>query len=73
MTTPHIIIHDCATGETITREMNDDELAQRETDQAQAKKDAAAKIKADQAIQEKRQIILDRLGITADELKTILP
>ena len=68
-----IKIHNTETGEVIEREMNAKELEQWEKDQAQTKKDAAAKIKADQAIQEKRQIILDRLGITADELKTILP
>ena len=47
MTTPHITIHDCVTGETISREMNTAELAQWETDQAQTAKDEAAKVKTD--------------------------
>lgn len=72
MTTPQITIHDVATGETITRDMNETQLAQLDADMAQAKKDAAAQTKADQATADKRQIILDRLGITYDELKTIL-
>ena len=72
MTTPQITIHDAITGETITRDMNEAELAQLETDLAQAKKDAAAKTKADKAAAEKRQTILDRLGITNEELLAIL-
>ena len=72
MTTPQITIHDAITGETITRDMNETELAQLEKDLAQAKKDAAAKTKADKAAAEKRQTILDRLGITNEELLAIL-
>jgi FMN-dependent NADH-azoreductase len=72
MTTPQTTIHDVATGEMITRDMNETELAQLEADIAQAKKDAAAQAKADQAAADKRQIILDRLGITTDEFKTLI-
>ena len=72
MTISQITIIDCAKGETITRDFNETELAQLETDQAQAKKDAAAKTKADKAAADKRQTILDRLGITNDELLAIL-
>jgi len=72
MTTLQKTIIDCLTGETITRDFNAAELAQLEVDQAQAKKDATAKAKLEQALADKRQIILDRLGLTADELKTIL-
>jgi len=72
MTTAQITIFDALTGNTITREMNQTELQQFETDQAQTKKDAAARAKADQATADKRQIILDRLGITHEELKAIL-
>jgi hypothetical protein len=50
---------DALTGKTITRDYNETELAQLETDQAQAKKDAAAKTKADKAAADKRQTILD--------------
>lgn len=36
MGTPQITVHDALTGETIEREMNDDELAQYEADKAAA-------------------------------------
>ena len=72
MSIPQITVYDCVTGETITRDFNETELAQFEADQAQHKKDAAAKAKAEQALADKRQTILDRLGITNDELLTIL-
>lgn len=72
MTTPQITIHDAITGETITRDMNETELAQLEKDLAQAKKDAAAKTKADKAAADKKQQVLDRLGITNEELLAIL-
>lgn len=55
-------------GEFIDREMNDDEFAQYQIDQANAiAKKAEAEAKAAQ-----RQAILDRLGLTADEAKLIL-
>tara|TARA_R110000868_G_scaffold88710_1_gene247161 strand:- start:565 stop:783 length:219 start_codon:yes stop_codon:yes gene_type:complete len=66
-------IYDVATGETITRDYNETELADHETDKAKTEKDAKAKAKAEQMLADKRQTILDRLGISADELKTILP
>ena len=72
MTTPQKVIFDAVTGETITRDFNETELAQLETDQAQAKKDATARAKAEKALADKRQIILDRLGITNEELLAIL-
>ena len=72
MSTPQISIHDAITGETITRDYNETELAQLEADQAQAKKEATAKAKADKAAADKRQIILDRLGLTTDEFKTLI-
>ena len=72
MTTPQTTIHNAITGEIITRDMNDTELAQLETDQAQAKKEATAKAKAEKTKAETRQTILDRLGITNEELLAIL-
>jgi hypothetical protein len=72
MTTPQITIHNALSGETVTRDFNETELAQLEIDQAQAKKDAAAKTKADKAAADKKQQVLDRLGITNDELLAIL-
>ena len=72
MTTLQKTIIDCLTGETITREMNSEELAQLAKDIAGAKLEAEAKLKAEEARDRKRQEVLDRLGITAEELKTIL-
>ena len=61
MTTPQIRIID---GDTVTdRDMNADELAAYKAMQDDAKAQAKAKADKDKA----RQIILDRLGITADE------
>jgi hypothetical protein len=54
------------------REFTQAEYAQHELDQAAVKKAAAAQAKAEQALADKRQIILDRLGLTADEFKTLL-
>ena len=65
---PQIKIVNCETGEEIVRNANANELAQIEIDAANdaAKKaEAAAKATAKAAI-------LDRIGLTADELKTIL-
>ncbi len=64
MTTPQITIHDAITGEIITRDFNDDELAQLEKNKAQAL--ANAQIIADKQIE--RQIVLDKLGLTANEV-----
>jgi len=72
MTTPQITIFDALTGKSVIRDMNKTELEQHEADIAESKKEAAAQAKADQAKADKRQIILDRLGITNDELLTIL-
>lgn len=72
MTTPQKQIIDCITGETITRDFNADELAQLKTDQAQAVKDAADKAKADTTKQAARQAVLDKLGLTADEVTALL-
>jgi len=65
---PMVRIHDLETNEVIDREMTDAEFAQYEADKAaQAVADAAkAKAEADKAA------LLARLGLTEDELKTIL-
>ena len=65
---PMVRIHNTETDEVIDREMNDAEFAQYEADQAaqaiaQAEEQAKATAKA---------TILNRIGLTADELKTIL-
>ena len=72
MSTPQITVYDCVTGEIITRDFNETELTQFEADKAQHKKDAAAQTKTNQALADKRQTILDRLGITNDEFKTLI-
>jgi len=72
MTTPQITIVDCVTGDIVARDMNETELAQYDADALQRDKSMKAKIKTNQATADKRQIILDRLGITNDELLTIL-
>jgi len=67
-TKPMIRIHNVETDEIIDREMTDDELVQHEADKAAH---AALKAEADaKAIA--KQAILDRIGLTADELQTIL-
>ena len=61
-------IYDCATGQTIEREFTDEEFAQYKLDAAnyeKSKAEAEAKAIA-------RAELLDRIGLTADELKTIL-
>ena len=72
MSTPQITIHNAVTGETITRDYNETELAQYEKDKAEAVKDAAAKAKADANKQAARQAVLDKLGLTADEIAALL-
>jgi predicted flap endonuclease-1-like 5' DNA nuclease len=58
----------CTTGEEIVRDATVDEIAQMALDTAE---DAAKKAEVE-AKETSRQAILDRLGLTADELKTIL-
>ena len=61
-------IHDLSIGEVIDREMNDAEFAEYEAEQAiiQAAAEAKTKAEVDKAA------LLKRLGLTEDELKTIL-
>ena len=68
MTKPMVRIHDQATDEVIDREMNDQEFAEYEANQAaQAEAQAAAEAKAAQ-----RQALLSRLGITEEEARILL-
>jgi len=67
-TRPLVRIHDLATNEVIDREMNDVEFAQYQIDQAA---ESARKAEAETKVTAKAAI-LDRIGLTADELKTIL-
>ena len=61
-------IVNCETGEEIIRDATVEEIAQREIDAANA---VARKAEAD-AKETAKAAILDRIGLTADELKTIL-
>ena len=65
---PEITIHNVETGEVIVRPMNEDELTQAAADKAawETAQIAKAKAEADKAA------LLARLGLTEDELKTIL-
>ena len=67
-TKPMIRIHNVETDEVIDREMNDAEFAQYQVDQAAQ---VAQKAEAE-AKESAKAAILDRIGLTADELKTIL-
>jgi hypothetical protein len=68
MTKEMITIHNVETGEIITREMNEQELAQLQADRiaGAAIKAAKAKIEAD------KEALLAKLGITADEARLLL-
>jgi hypothetical protein len=68
MTKPQVKEYNCATGEEIVRDATADEIAQSKLDAVSAtarKAEAEAKATAKQAI-------LDRIGLTVDELQTIL-
>ena len=67
-TRPMVRIHNSETDEVVDREMNDGEFAQYEANKIeQANKQAEADAK-----EAAKSAILDRIGLTADELKTIL-
>ena len=62
----------CTTGEVVERELTADELAQREAD-AKAYADEKAKEEADKAANAvKKDALLAKLGITADEAALLL-
>jgi hypothetical protein len=65
---PMVRIHNTETDEVIDREMNDAEFEQYEADKAAQVIAAAAKAKAEAD----KAALLARLGLTEDELKTIL-
>jgi hypothetical protein len=66
--TPQVTIHNLETGEIITRDANDEELAQMEADKtAQELANAAASQKAAD-----RAALLAQLGITEEQAKLLL-
>jgi hypothetical protein len=68
MTKPMIRIHNLETNEIIDREMNDDEFLQYQSDKA----DAEVKAKADADAANAKAVLLNRLGITAEEAQLLL-
>ena len=66
--TPQVKIVNCDTGEEIVRDATADEIAQKELDKVNSAT-MEAEIKAKTIA---KAAILDRIGLTADELKTIL-
>ena len=68
MSKPQIKIYNCATGEEIIRDANEDELAQMKIDAANSKAEKAeAEAKATA-----KAALLNRLGITAEEATLLL-
>lgn len=68
MSKPTITIHNTETDEYITREMNEAEIAQWEAD-----KIAYAEFEKQQLEkQNKRQAVLEKLGLTEEEAKVLL-
>jgi hypothetical protein len=63
-----IKIHNVETGEILEREMNADELLQREADEI-AQAEAKAKAEFDKTA---KAALLEKLGITQDEAKLLL-
>jgi len=66
------LIVNCETGETIERELNKAEKDQQKIDEARIMADQAIKQAEAEAKETAKAAILDRIGLTADELKTIL-
>jgi hypothetical protein len=62
----------CETNEIKERELNKAEKDQQKIDEAQIAKDKALLKSEHEAQLAAKQAILDRIGLTADELKTIL-
>lgn len=63
-----IIEHNVTTGEIIEREMNADELKQNQLDQV----DKATKDANQAAKDATKQVVLDKLGLSADEVAALL-
>jgi hypothetical protein len=72
MKKPIIKIIDVATGSEIDREMDDAEFEQYKLDQANVLAEKTKAEAEDKAKAIAKAAILDRLGLTADELQTIL-
>jgi hypothetical protein len=62
-----VIIHNCETDEIIEREMTKEEIAQAKKDEQSRLDLIQAKIDKENA----RKAILDKIGLTADEARTL--
>jgi hypothetical protein len=71
-TRPMVREHNTETNEVIDRPMNDAEFAQYEIDQAADVIRLASEEKTKLAKETARKLILDRLGITAEEAQLLL-
>jgi hypothetical protein len=71
-TRPMVREHKTDTNQVIDREMNDAEFAQYEIDQAADVIRLASEEKTKLAKETARKLILDRLGITAEEAQLLL-
>jgi len=69
---PTIKIHNVETNEVIEREMDDAEFAQYEADKAAQVAAQAVAAEAKAKAEADKAALLARLGLTEDELKTIL-
>jgi len=67
-----VSIYDHLTGETIVREMTDEEQAQRDSEVAAYLASKEAEVQKAAEAQVQHQALLERLGITAEEAKLLL-
>ena len=68
MTTPQITIHNVLTGEIITRDFNDAELAQAKADKINDTKQTEAKVVKEAA----RKAVLAKLELSEEEVAALL-
>jgi hypothetical protein len=69
---PTKLIINCETGEQTEVELTAEEIAQREADAAKAEADRVAKEAADEAKAALKQEVLDKLGLSAEEVAALL-
>lgn len=72
METPNKIVVDCSTGQAVELPLTDEEIAQRDADikaAAALAKAQAAEAKAKEAA---RNAVLEKLGLTAEEVNALL-
>jgi hypothetical protein len=66
------IVHDTETGEISEIQLTKEEITQRKIDKSESDAKLKEKELADAQAAAAKKVILDRLGLTEDELKTIL-